>query len=151
MKNNKENKTWDKKKEMDKIFLKSNIERCRELYDTGILYEFKNSFTQSVFIELLIRLRHIDHVLNIKKDNEKIKNNRDAAAHPYLHREIKDSGIFVDFCRNFNGNWKYENDKIEKQDNDCDVSFQYGSLKISAKEILKLIEEFEIKIKENEK
>ena len=129
--------------------MKSNIERYRELYDTGILYETKNPFTQSVLIELLIHLRHISHVLN--KDNKKIKNIRDAAAHPFLHREIENTGIFVDFCRNFKGNWKHKNSKITKQDDDCDVSFQYGSLKISAKGILKLIEEFETEIKTHEK
>jgi len=146
----KKNNSWDKEKEIEKVFLKSNVERCRELYDTDILFDGKrkNPFVQSVFIELLIRLRHIDHILNT---NNNIKNIRDAAAHPYLHREIEGTGIFVDFCRNFKGNWKYENDIFEKQDDTCDVNFQFGDLEISAKEISKLIEEFEEKIKMYEK
>lgn len=132
---------------MDKILLQLNIERCRELYDTGILFNGgKNPFIQSVFLELLIRLRHLDHSFNGKQGNSLVKDIRDAGAHPWLHREIDNTNIFVDFGRNFQGNWKYEDGILKKQDDNCDVVFQYGDLAISVKDILKLIEEFEIKI-----
>ena len=136
----------------DKIALQFNIERCRELYDTGILFNGgKNPFIQAVFIELLIRLRHLDHILNTEtEDNSVVKNIRDAGAHPWLNRKMEEVNIIIDFCRNFTGNWKYENGIFEKQDDECDVSFQYGDVKISAKEILRLIEKFELKIKDYE-
>ena len=129
----------------DKILLHSNIERCRELYNTGILFDGRKSpFVQSVFIEIMIRLRHLQHVFN-KKADQHIIDIRDASAHPYFNREIEGTNIFVDFGRIFKGNWKLNiNDKtLKKQDDNCDVEFQYGGTKISAKEILKIIEECE--------
>ncbi|MCX6754056.1 MAG: hypothetical protein NTV03_03315 [Candidatus Nomurabacteria bacterium] len=135
-----------------KIFLKLNIERCRELYDTGILYDGgRNPFTQSVFIELMIIIRHLDHILNVElDDNLTIIKLRDAGVHPYLNREINDGSIVIDFARNFKGNWKYENKVFTKQDDTCDIEFQYGSSVISIKEILNLIEIFESRLKNYE-
>lgn len=127
----------------DKIFLQSNIERCRELYDTGILFDGgRDPFIQSVFIEIMIRLRHLSDVFNDESANDSVVKIRDAGVHPWLNREM-DGNIIVDFGRNFSGNWKFNNGVFEMQGDDCDVSFQYGKSKISAKEILKLIEKFE--------
>lgn len=135
----------------DKRFIQINLERCRELYDTGILFDgSKNPFIQSVFIELMIQLRHLDHTLTESTDDPVIKKMRDAGTHPYLNREFKDSGIIIDFCRNFKGNWKYENNILIKQDDTCDIEFQYGDSIISAKEILTLIEIFEDKLATHE-
>lgn len=132
----------------DKRFIQLNIERCRELYSTGILFDGgKNPFTESVFIELMIRLRHLDHILTESTGNPIIKKIRDAGTHPYLNRDIDGSNIIIiDFCRNFKGNWKYENNIFKKQDDKSDVVFQYGDSQISAKDILNLIEIFEDKI-----
>ncbi|WKZ24587.1 MAG: hypothetical protein QY321_03140 [Patescibacteria group bacterium] len=132
----------------DKIIIKLNLRRCRELYDTGVLFDGGNNpFIQSVFIELMIRLRHLDHVLNSQSiDDSVIKKLRDAGAHPYLNREIDNGNIIIDFGRNFQGNWKYEDNILKKQDDKCDVSFQYGDSAISANEILKLIKIFEDQI-----
>ena len=127
----------------DKIFLQSNIERCRELYDTGVLLDGRrNPFIQSVFIEIMIRLRHLSHVFDDESTDGSVVKIRDAGVHPWLNREMN-GNIIVDFVRNFNGNWKFNNGVFEMQDDDCDVSFQYGKSKISTKEILKLIEKFE--------
>lgn len=136
----------------NKIFIQQNLKRCRELYDTGILFDCsKNLFIQSVFIELMIRLRHLDHILTESIDNPVIKKMRDAGTHPYLNREINGGSIIIDFGRNFKGNWEYENNIFEKQDDECDVVFQYGDSQISAKDILNLIEIFEDKIINYEK
>lgn len=137
----------------DKIFIRLNIERCRELYDTDILFDGgRNPLIQSVFIELMIRLRHLDHVLGTKSaDDPLLIKIRDAGVHPYLNREIDNGSIIIDFARNFKGNWKYENNFFKKQDDTCDVAFQYGDSVISASEILKLIEIFENKIISHEK
>lgn len=132
----------------DEIFLRLNIERCRELYDTGILLDGgKNPFVQSVLIELMIRLRHLEHIFNSGLVNDSIVNIRDAGAHPYLNREIKGSNIIVDFGRIFKGNWKLNDRTFEMQNGNCDVEFQYGDSKISVKEILELIKRFESEIK----
>lgn len=135
----------------DKIFLRLNVERCRELYDTGILLDGgRNPFIQSVFIELMIRLRHLDHILTELADDIIIKKLRDASTHPYLNREIDGGSIVIDFARNFKGNWKYENKIFIKQNDECYVSFQYGDSEISTKDILSLIEIFENRLKNYE-
>lgn len=131
----------------NKRFTQLNLERCRKLYDTGILFDGGNNlFTQSVFIELMIQLRHLDHILTESTDNPIIIKMRDASAHPHLNREIEGGGIVIDFGRNYKGNWKYENNIFINQDDTCDIEFQYGDTVISAKEILKLIEFFEDKL-----
>ena len=131
----------------DKIFLRLNIERCRELYDTKILFEGgRNPFVQSVFIEMMILLRHLEHIFNNGLVDGNVVGVRDAGAHPYLNREIKGSGIFVEFGRNYIGNWKYTGVTFEAQDDTCDVCYQYGDSKISAREIQKMIEKFEKEI-----
>lgn len=137
----------------DKRFLELNIKRCRELFDTGILFDgTKNPFTQSVFIELMARLRHLDHVLNEGLvDDQVVIKIRDAGAHPYLNRECSDGVFIIDFARNFKGNWQYDGKNFKRMDDDCEVLFQYGDSVISTKEILKLIEDFENKIKVYEK
>lgn len=137
----------------NKRFLELNIERCRELFDTDILFDgTKNPFIQSVFIELMIRLRHLDYILNTESPDDPILLKlRDASAHPYLNREISEGSIIIDFARNFKGNWEYDGAVFKKTDINCDISFQYGDSEISAKNILELIENFEDKIKIHEK
>jgi hypothetical protein len=133
----------------DKRFLELNIQRCRELFDTGILFDgTKNPFIQSVFIELMARLRHLDHVLNLDSTDDPILIKlRDAGVHPYLNRESGDGSFIIDFARRFMGNWQYDGGDFKKIDDSCEVFFQYGDSEISAKELLKLIEVFENKIK----
>ena len=153
MKSNRQTKKLNVNLSTGKIFIRLNLERCRELIDTGILFDGgKNPFIQSVFIELMIRLRHLDHVLNIETDDDPIIIKlRDAGTHPYLNREIDSGSIIIDFERNFKGNWSYDNVAFKKQDDTCDVEFQYGDSVISAKEILNLIEIFENKFISYEK
>lgn len=142
-------KGWSK----EKILLNCNIERCRELYDTKILFDgnTKNPFTQSVFMELVIRLRHIEQVFN-NCCEDRMKNIRDAASHPWLNRDIEGAGIYLDFGKLYQGNWMLEeNSEFKACDENCYVEFQYGSDKISTKEILELIEKFEKQIEEYEK
>lgn len=133
----------------DKIYLQWGIERCHELYNTGILFDGgKNPFVQAVFIEIMIRLRHLDHILKTSpEDNPVIKKIRDAGTHPHLNRQIDNSIIIIDFGRIFKGNWKRENGSFIKQDDNCDVIFQYGNTTISAKDIKTLIGIFEKKAK----
>jgi hypothetical protein len=135
--------------EIDKqLDLESNTRRCRELYDTGVLMDGnRNPFTQSVFIELMIRLRHIQHCLEEDTRSDPVTKLRNASAHPEAEdvRRIGDSCIYVDFCRTFDGNWFFEKETgtFRAQDETCDVTFQYGDHKISAKEIEKRIQEYE--------
>lgn len=137
----------------DKILLNSNIERCRQLYDTKIMFDGsrKNPFIQSVFIELMIRLRHIEQVLNGGCE-EKIIKIRDAGSHPWLNRDIEGTGIYLDFGMLYQGDWDYvEGEGFKTGNENCYVEFQYGDYKISTKEILGLIEKFEKQINEYEK
>lgn len=133
----------------DKIFLKLIIERCRELHDTKILFDStKNIFVQSVFIEIMLLLRHLAYVLEDDSVDDSVIKIRDAGAHPYLNREIKESNIFVDFGRNYIGAWELKDGVLKAKNDNCDVQFQYGDYKISAKDILNLIEKYEVAIKE---
>lgn len=130
--------------EVDKIFIRSNVSRCRELYDTGILMDGnKNPFVQSVLLEIVVRLRHLNQVFD-KGSNKGLIGFRIIFAHPENSRFIAGTSIAVEFCRNYKGNWEYDGLNFIPKDNDCDVEFQCGDKLISTKkDILPLIEKYE--------
>ena len=134
---------WSKRQQ-----LKSNIERCRELYETGILLDGSgNPFIQSVFIELMIRLRHAQHCFDQDGRPGSVTEIRDAGAHPHLDdlRWIEGTNIYVEFGRIYDGNWKHDESSrsFVAQDDSCDVRYSYGDHEISAKEIGRRINEYE--------
>ncbi len=130
----------------DSIILKYELKRCIDLYSSGILHSPNFIFTQSVFIELLIRLNDILQTLShrgkrikfaddvsgkgVKDITDLVNKLRNAACHERTSGETKFEGNTFIFNRIVGRiNAIKIGDKVIGSDYD-DIAFFYGDKKI---------------------
>lgn len=134
-------------KNPDPNALKSELRRCIELYTSGILHSPNSIFTQSVFIEFLIRLNDILQALShmkkrieftddisgmkVKDITDLVNKLRNAACHERTSGETQFEGntfIFNRIVGRVNA-IRIGNKTIGSEYND-DIAFFYGDKKI---------------------
>ncbi len=150
----------------DALILKYDLKRCIDLYTSGILHSPNSIFTQSVFVELLIRLNDILQALSQKKKRinftddvsgkgvkditDLVNKLRNAACHDRTSGETKigtNTFIFNRIVGRMPNVIKINNIIIGSDYND-DIAFFYGNKKIYLeRHIKRLIHEINDKLK----